>query len=543
MANVYCKITSSNRCAKTTNMNENDPNCTFNTATNRCNKNAKKVSKVINHVKPKLSKTNIVQKNFSKLGFRLSNDTKFIEFSQIPEKLYLKNTLNSAEDLDAIIQHLKLSSVKSKTLNAILEYFKLSKKESKTKKFLKIKEYISATLRQFPLEKTSFDTFELHIPSYKPVVYQYGQHKNASLYDITLLLLYLNIDEVVATIKKTMLCKIIDSKLPLDEKEIEKHFFQNMNIKNCQSLSINKIDKILSSLYVEKTKMTKTEKCSILLNIEKIYKAKKSTPYIILDNENVLFMIHPEKILYNIYDNITDLSQLSLIIHHLEKNGLVPYLSYKAPKITENNVMNYNKFIKRAILTKKNFPNYDFPVQLDKIPKTLPKTPPLPDQHFLSEHAFIKLSHKMSNTITNNQKPFASGRYRLIDLVPPENILPNGKDIRMYHGTKLLHWENIKKCGIKPVGGGTLGAGFYFTPSVRRATHYLFVNKAAQKKKLGPVLVELTIKDADKLKVGNLASNFPIKTIKMDHYWQFIAKSPSIIDKHFRIYRVFKLNF
>ena len=55
-------------------------------------------------------------------------------------------------------------------------------------------------------------------------------------------------------------------------------------------------------------------------------------------------------------------------------------------------------------------------------------------------------------------------------------------------------------------------------------------------------MVELIIKNADTLTVGSLDSNFPIKTKvigSIQSYWQFIVDSNEIIDKYFRIYRVF----
>jgi hypothetical protein len=536
MVKTFCKIVPSGRCAKTQNKNEDDSNCIFNTTTNRCNKSGpKKKVRIVKNATPskkidstKKSKPKGVHKQLSTINFQLSNDAKSIEFSQISEKFCLRNQFNSIEDLNAIMKHLKLPKMKSKS-----------------QMFLKIKEYISTELHKFPLKKISLDTFELNTPSHQSIVYQYGQCKTITLYGITLLLLYFNIYETVSTIKKNALCKIIDSKLPVNKKQIEKHFFQKLsNIKNCNSLPVKEIDKILSSLNIEKTKATKQDKCSIILNIEKLYKADISKPYLILDDQNILFMTKPKKFLYNIHHNILSPSELWQIVKHLQSFGLIPNQIYKMPIVTIND---HNKVIKNAILTKQNFPNYQFPLQLKVIPKTPSKTPSLSEQHYLSHETFLQLSKKMNHCISAYQKPFESGKYKLIDLVPPENILENGKDIRMYHGTKVLHWDDIKQNGIKPVGGGTLGKGFYFTPSVERATHYLFVKKPAQKKKLEPVLIELTIKNANILTVGNLNSNFPIKTndklpFKTNFYWQFIVDSNEIIDKHFRMYRVFKLD-
>ena len=467
-----------------------------------------------------------VEKQFSTINFQLSNDAKSIEFSQISQKFCLRNQFNSIEDL-----------------NAIMDQLKLPKTKSKSQKFFKIKEYISTELQKFPLKKISVDTFELHIPSHQPVVYQYSQCKTITLYGITLLLLYFNIYETVSTAKKNVLCRVIDSKLPINKKQIDKHFFQKLSkIKNCNSLPVEEIDKILSSLNIEKGKATKHDKCSIILNIEKLYKTNTLKPYLILDDQNVLFLTQPKKFLYNIHHKILSSSELWQIVKHLQNFGLIPIQLHKIPVLM---IRDHNKLIKNVILTKQNFPNYQFPLQLQTIPKTPSKTPPSSEQHYLSHKTYLQLSKQMNHCVSAYQKPFVSGKYKLIDLVPAKNILKNGKDVRMYHATKVLHWDNIKENGIKPVGGGTLGKGFYFTPSVDRATHYFFSKKPTQKKKLDPVLIELIIKDADKLTVGSLDSNFPIKTKiigSIQSYWQFIVNSNEIIDKYFRIYRVFKLD-
>ena len=559
MTKEFCKITSSGRCAKTKNANENDPNCMYNETTKRCNKTAKK--KIVEKVLPKKKtqveqkkktqveqkkkiqveqkkktqveqkkKTQVEQKKKTQvqntIPFHLKNDAKSIEFTGIPEKLFLKNVSNSTEDLNAILAYLKLPTMKSKA-----------------QKFLSIKEYISKTLQNFPIKKLSIDTIELNIPLHTKVVYQYNQCKSLSIYSITLLLLYFNIDEIVSVQKKNKLCELLHPMLPIDKKQIEKHLFQKISkIKNCNSLNLKNINDILLSLNIYKTKATKKEKCSIITNIDKL---NSTEPYVVLDNEHVLFNTKPKKILYNIYRNILDNKyELNDIFYHLQKHGLISHQLFKNPTLGNN----YNKLIKNAVLTKENFPNHIFVEQLQTIPKTPSIPPTVPQQYFLSHKIFHQFSNKMNNCISNYKKPFVSGKYRLIDLIPPQNILKNGRDIRMYHGTKLLHWEHIKNHGIKPIGDGALGKGFYFTPSVPRATNYFFRYKKQQKQKLEPVLIELVIKDADKLKVGDLESEYPIETQifmtfgKLHFYWQFIVRSEDVIKKHFRIDRVFRLD-
>jgi hypothetical protein len=543
MAEKFCKITSSGRCAKTKNANENDPNCMYNESTKRCNKIKKKApaqqkkaaekkaqvqQKKAVEKKPPVQQKKAVQKKMvpivqNRIPFYLNNDTKSIEFTGIPQKFFLKNVLNSTEDLNAIMEHLKLPKMKSKM-----------------QKFLSIREYISKILQKFPIKKISFDTIELDIPFHAKVVYQYNNYNSLRLYDLTILLLYFNINETASLVKKKTLCEEINKFVPINRKEIQKDLFQKFGtIKNCNSLDVKKINDILSSLNIYKTKATKKEKCSIIANIDKLDSTK---PYVVLDNEHVLFNTKPKKILYNIYRNILDNKfDLHDIFHHLQKCGIIPYETYKIPTVGNS----INKLIKNAILTKENFPNHVFVKQLQTIPKTPSIPPTVPQQHLLSHKAFLEFSKKMNHHVTTYGKKFVSGTKRLIDLVPSENILKNGKDIRMYHGTKALHWNDIKKNGIKPIGDGTLGKGFYFTPNVEKATVYLLRQKHTQKRDVDPVLIELVIKDADKLIVGSLESKCPIKTKMLagyGDYWQFIVRSEDVIKEHFRIDRVFRLD-
>ena len=545
MTKEFCKITSSGRCAKTKNANENDPTCIYNETTKRCNKITKKAVplkqkkavpvKQKKEVPVKQKKAAVQQKKAAvqqkkmvpvvqnTIPFYLNNDAKSIEFTGIPQKFFLKNVSNSTENLNAIIEH-----------------FKLPKTKSKMQKFLSIKEYISKILQKFPIKKISFDTIELDIPFHAKVVYQYNNYKSLTLHDLTILLLYFNINETASLVKKKTLCEEINKFVPINKKEIQKDLFQKFGkIKNCNSLDVKKINDILLSLNIYKTKATKKEKCSIITNIDKL---NSTEPYVVLDDEHVLFNTKPKKILYNIYRNILDNKyDLHNILHHLQKCGIISYETYKIP-IVGNSI---NKLIKNAVLTKENFPNHVFVKQLQTIPKTPSIPPTVPQQHLLSHKAFLELSKKMNHHVTTYGRKFVSGTKRLIDLVPPENILKNGKDIRMYHGTKALHWNDIKKNGIKPIGNGTLGKGFYFTPNVERATVYLLRQKPKQKRDVGPVLIELVIKDANKLMVGSLESKCPIKTKMLagyGDYWQFIVRSENVIKEHFRIDRVFRLD-
>ena len=515
-----CKIATSGRCVKAETLN--DPACLYNETTKRCNKVKKKIS-----VKPK-ELPRQQQHSVHELNFNLKTNATVIGFTNIPQKFYLKNVSNSTDDLNIILQHLKLPKMKSKT-----------------EKCIQIRKYISNVLQKFPLQKVSMDTFELNITPDIKAKYQFKNCKNVTVYDITLFLLYFAINDYVASGKKKHICSLIDSKLPMDMKEIQKSVIQKVSKKSeLAALSIREMNRILALLEITETSASKSEKCSILSNLYKLYKEKNAKCYIVLDEQHALFRTKPRRILYNIYHNILvhRHSELFQIILLLQKNGLLPQNIYDIPLVKG---CTYNKLVKNAIVTRQNFPDYPFREQLQTIPKTPSTTPSSPPEYYLSHRRFLKLSKDMDSCISVFQKRFVSGKYKLIDLVPPRNRLENVRDIRMYHGTKHLHWDDIKKNGLKPVGGGTLGKGFYFTPSVKRATNYLFREKREQKHDLDPVLLELRIKDADTLKVGNLSSDYPIKTLPIfndGYYWQFVVSSPEIIQKYFTISRVFKLD-
>jgi len=134
----------------------------------------------------------------------------------------------------------------------------------------------------------------------------------------------------------------------------------------------------------------------------------------------------------------------------------------------------------------------------------------------------------------------------LFDLTPPENRI-NKTDVRMFHGTGFLSgWNKIKDYGIQPIGDGDMGLGFYVTPYVDRALQYAYANQ-----KDTPVLIEIIIKEASKLKVQLLetkikkGTDFTSKNVVSlptggGLIWQFAVSSPEIIKQHFRINRLYK---
>ena len=539
MSEIYCKITLSNRCAKTNDKKEKNENCIYNLNTKRCNKIKNPVPKktaIVPKKAPIVSKeapivpkkAPIVPKKVpivpkKALEFYLNQDSRSVEFTKISIRYFLKNAENATENM-----------------NKILEYLNISKVKTRNEKNAKIKEYIAKTLQNTIKLKINFNVAEF---DFSPKIkFYFNEYESNSIHAITLLLLYFNIYEPVSKRKKALLCQKIQEKIPFDQKQIEKHFFQKyskMSQTGLKKLNLKEIDNILNKLNILPVKVSRVIKCVMIDNMQKIREMKQETPYLVLDDEHVLFNTKPKRILYSIYNDFLTSSQNHQILIFLEKQGLVSL------PIAYNN----RRFINLVVLKKKNFPNHNFmQQQVDLIPKTPSNLQSSkPKQYTLSNEAFTELSKKMDKCIKSNHFGIAWIEKSLIELVPKENIMKNGKDVRMYHGTKVLHWKNIKTNGIKPIGGGALGNGFYFTPSVPKATHYLLRDKHTQEKDLTPVLIEIVIKNADKLMVGKYVigkdNKYPIQTATFDSYfWQFIVRSKEIIKKHFRIVRVFKVN-
>jgi hypothetical protein len=270
------------------------------------------------------------------------------------------------------------------------------------------------------------------------------------------------------------------------------------------------------------------------------------TPIYLLD-KFALFNTPTKKILLNVESPYLTPKDSLTVIEFLENLGLIDE--------RQNNKYNALNVIINFIKTKENFPKLFLPsTSLDKIPDTPQNTPIKTLQLPITRIAFSHLKKIKSKTAPKMMK-----NKSLIDLIPPENILKNGKDVRMYHGTNLTNWNNIKKNKIKPIGGGMLGKGFYFSPSVTTASNY-FKDYYSSKEKA--VLVELTIKNAGELKVGEYKysihqQNTPLitggysgsglGTLGMynsgyEGIWQFIVRDQKIIDEHFKIHRVFILD-
>jgi len=216
------------------------------------------------------------------------------------------------------------------------------------------------------------------------------------------------------------------------------------------------------------------------------------------------------------------------------------------------NVYNYELYnaIRKNLYVKKYFPDLPSPQKvLEIIPKTPDTTPVVPNQFLIHKNALQKLKSHMKET---GMEKIAEKK-KLIDLVPKTNVLANNKDIRMYHGTSYANWKNIKEKGILPIGAGLLGDGFYFTSSVPVATVYF---KGGYDEKNPNVIVELKIKDADQLTVGEFHfgkekeetdpiisdQDVNLATSLRGGRWQYIVRDQKIINKHFKVTRIFKLN-
>ena len=78
-------------------------------------------------------------------------------------------------------------------------------------------------------------------------------------------------------------------------------------------------------------------------------------------------------------------------------------------------------------------------------------------------------------------------------LVSRNHRIPNENVVRMFHGTTSRYLSGILKHGLKTVGGGALGKGFYVTPSFEKASIYT-AKVQQQQHSLGyPLFIEVYI--------------------------------------------------
>ena len=122
-------------------------------------------------------------------------------------------------------------------------------------------------------------------------------------------------------------------------------------------------------------------------------------------------------------------------------------------------------------------------------------------------------------------------KYKLKNLINPNNIFNYGnkKYIRMFHGTNSRHLSGILEEGLKLIGGGALGNGFYMTPSLIKAELYnTKQQQLKENKKYSPIILELFLP----IKTNVSALDYEIENSDLytenNSFWQFICK-----DEHF----------
>ena len=161
------------------------------------------------------------------------------------------------------------------------------------------------------------------------------------------------------------------------------------------------------------------------------------------------------------------------------------------------------------------------------------------------EVTIIKKSETKLKQIRNSTKELAriepvycsleEKKYKLKKLVNENNIykVKDKKYIRMFHGTNTRHLTDILVHGLRLVGGGALGNGFYMTPSLVKAEQY---NIKQQQKgmNISPIVLELF------LPIKTTVSAYPEIHADVDLYtekgefWQFVTKNENFLKKSIR---------
>jgi len=130
-----------------------------------------------------------------------------------------------------------------------------------------------------------------------------------------------------------------------------------------------------------------------------------------------------------------------------------------------------------------------------------------------------------------------SKTYFLNELLPRSAFFEkNGRThARLFHGTKSNHLFSILKQNLRIYGGGTLGKGFYVTPSLEKAL--IYTSKIQQQKETFPIILTLEVPDPhllrvcciDRLNESSCCENADVYT-DYDELWQFIIKDQNILD-------------
>lgn len=112
------------------------------------------------------------------------------------------------------------------------------------------------------------------------------------------------------------------------------------------------------------------------------------------------------------------------------------------------------------------------------------------------------------------------------------------KYARMFHGTTEQNLNLLLEQGIKPIGGGVLGNGFYMTPSLEKAL--IYTSKLEFSSDFKPMIIEIWIKNPDSVTcccldkkdlcckdfIPDLITDFD------DEIWQFCIKDIHFIKSH-----------
>lgn len=124
----------------------------------------------------------------------------------------------------------------------------------------------------------------------------------------------------------------------------------------------------------------------------------------------------------------------------------------------------------------------------------------------------------------------------LKELVSPRAIVSTPektKYIRMFHGARSQHLYTILKDGLRTLGRGVLGNGFYMTPSLEKAL--LYTSKAQQLTTgTNPIVIEMllpmdtTVCCIDPNNRNACCTNANLFT-EYNDVWQFVCKDESFL--------------
>ena len=107
---------------------------------------------------------------------------------------------------------------------------------------------------------------------------------------------------------------------------------------------------------------------------------------------------------------------------------------------------------------------------------------------------------------------------------------------RLFHGTRSQNLPKILRDGLRPVGGGALGRGFYMTPILEKALVYTSKSQQTQKTETFPIVLEIFLPHPETIQVCCLDRSSEDSCCKngdlytdYDELWQFLAKDQEIL--------------